>query len=103
MINIPRVAVFVAALLFTFQSLPLSASSLTEATCEADYHEMLAQVENNREQTLAEIKRQLKDATGDLRDSLIAMREPAWDQEEQGRHQASLIRIDCLRAVRAAR
>jgi len=96
----PVLAAFQILSLALAWSVPADANSVTKAVCEAGFQDMIAQVEDNRRQAQAEIDRQLKDADATMRESLILMREQSWDQEEQERRQASLVRLDCLRAAR---
>ncbi|MBT6095625.1 MAG: hypothetical protein HOH04_12140 [Rhodospirillaceae bacterium] len=62
---------------------------------------MLGAIEENRVSSLAEIKRQLAEASADQKVALEDIREQVWMQEEQDRRQADFFRRDCLKAVPA--
>ncbi len=62
---------------------------------------MLGAIEQNRISSLAEIERQLAEASADQKAALEDMRESVWMQEEQDRRQADFFRRDCLKAVPA--
>lgn len=74
--------------------------SVNHVRCEADYQELIADIEANRQSALAEINGQLAEAAGGARAALEAMREKVWDEEESQRGRAQAIRTDCLRASR---
>ena len=93
---IPLVA---AALLLGLWVLTARSGSVPGAMCEADFRELIAEIERNRENSIAEINAQLAEAPPENREPLLAMREHAWDDEEQQRAQATLIRRDCMRAA----
>ena len=61
---------------------------------------MLGAIEENRVSSLAEIKRQLAEASADQKVALEDIREQVWMQEEQDRRQADFFRNDCLKAAK---
>lgn len=82
--------------------LPAAArSTVSAATCEADFEAMLAAIDANRESAIREIERQLAEAAADKHPALKDLREAAWMQEEAERVQASHFRRDCLKAAAA--
>lgn len=74
--------------------------AVTSRQCTADYKAMIAEIERNRQSAIAEINRQLQDAAGQQRQSLEAMLEQAWDDEERQRVTAGMIRRDCEKAAK---
>lgn len=94
------VPLMAAALLLCLWVVPARSGSVPKLPCDEDYKELLAEIENNRNLSLAEINRQLSEAVGDQRASLEAMSEQTWDDEEGQRAQASQMWRDCMRAAR---
>lgn len=91
-----------AAIAILATSAPTSAHAapITRATCEQDKKDLLASIEQNRIGSLAEIDRQIKASQSQHEhDSLLALQESVWEQEEQQRGQAEFIFRDCLAAV----
>jgi len=74
--------------------------SVPKAMCDADLKDLINEIEANRTAALKEINRQLDDAGPGQRPSLLAMREQAWDDEEQQRATATVIWQDCMRAAK---
>ena len=79
---------------------PVLAAPPTPARCQADYNDMMASIEQNRVDGLAEINQQLAGATADQKAALEEIRETVWMQEEQDRRQADFFRNDCLKAAK---
>jgi len=95
---IPLAAVALLLALWVFTA---SSESLTSAQCDADFNQLLNDIEKNRIMTIAEINRQLADEVNPTDpQGLELMREQAWDQEEQQRGQANYIWRDCKEAVK---
>jgi len=94
------ISLIAAALWAGLWASPAGAGAVTRAQCESDYRELLAEIEVNRVSAIVEIKRQLAEADDTQRQSLLAMREQTWDDEERQRATASLIRQDCLKAAK---
>ena len=79
----------------------VSAGELTKAVCEADYKELLRDIERNRLAGIKQINEHLVGLTDEKeRSRLIEMREKSWDTEEEQRAIAGNIRRDCLAAVK---
>jgi len=80
---------------------PSSAAPITEARCDADLQELLANIEKNKINSLQQLNSQLETETDPTsRLHLEYAREQAWDQEEQKRAQAGHIWRDCMKAVK---
>ena len=78
-----------------------ASAGMTSQQCDADLKELLSEIENNRVITIADIEKQLTDEFSQVDpQGLEALREQAWDQEEQQRGQANYIWRDCMLAVK---
>lgn len=95
---VPLVA---AALLLGLWAVTARLGSVPGAGCEADYRELIAEIEANRAHSLASIEAQLKTLPADQGADLRRMREHFWDREESQRATAAQIHRDCLKALRA--
>jgi len=90
-----------AALLLALWVMTARSGSVPTLRCDGDYKEMISDIENNRNAAIAEINRQLTEAGELQRGSLLAMREQVWDDEEQQRATAGMMRRDCQKAAKA--
>ncbi len=79
------------------------AGGLPGVNCEADYRELIAEIEANRAHSLAGIEGQLKLLPADQGAELRQMREHFWDREESQRATAAQIRGDCRKALEKTR
>ncbi|HBT41233.1 MAG TPA: hypothetical protein DIW51_15155 [Rhodospirillaceae bacterium] len=95
---VPLIAV---ALLLSLWLATAESGSITAVKCKADHAELLASIEAARQQTIDQINLQLAD-TGDYQriETLLAMRERAWDEEEAQRGSAQHIFYDCISAAK---
>ncbi|PIW29727.1 MAG: hypothetical protein COW30_04100 [Rhodospirillales bacterium CG15_BIG_FIL_POST_REV_8_21_14_020_66_15] len=95
---VPLVA---AALLLALWLATAESGSITAAKCQSDRDDLMAAIEAARQQTIDDINAQLA-ATDDAYriESLTALRERAWDDEESQRGQAQQIFVDCMTAAR---
>lgn len=72
------------------------------ATCEADYNAMLAQAENNRQKSIAEIEYALSRTSDDeTAGKLQRELEHTYEIEERFRNMASVGYRDCISYVKA--
>lgn len=85
------------ALLLALWVYTASSGSITGAQCDADFEELLHDIEQNRIAAIEEINRQMEEDLDPA--GLARLREQAWDQEERQRGQAQYIWMDCKRAV----
>ncbi len=82
---------------------PASASAeITEAVCKADYNAMIAETEQNREASLAELNASLRltnneDAAGSINNQI----NQTWEMEEQFRNHAATAFRDCVKYVKS--
>ncbi len=87
--------------LLLWPPVPASAA-ITEATCETDYNAMLAETEQNREASLAELNAALRltndeDAAGSINNQI----NQTWEMEERFRGHAATAFRDCMKYVKS--
>ncbi|MEQ9556136.1 MAG: hypothetical protein RIG67_10205 [Rhodospirillales bacterium] len=95
---VPLIAV---ALLLSLWLATAESGSITAVKCKADQEELLASIETARQQTIDQINVQLAN-TGDYQriETLLSMRDQAWDEEEAQRGFAQQVFYDCLNATK---
>ncbi len=87
-----------AALLLGLWVTTARAGAAPGAGCEADYRELIGEIEANRARSLALIEAQLKVLPANQGAALRRMRDRSWDGEESQRAMAAQIHRDCLKA-----
>ena len=91
-----RPTVCATLLVLALLSLPACTTGITRAECQADYQELLQEIESNRITAIMQIDRQLVRTSSIIRrDELIELREIARDSEETQCGQAYQILRDC--------
>jgi len=95
----------VATALFAFVcATPPAQARITAAECEADYAAMLAEIEANRENSLAELNSALRlTSDKDTAAALSQQIEQTYHMEEDFRGHAAIAYRDCLKYAKASR
>ena len=93
------VPLIVSGALLIFWAFPSNVAAISILSCIEDHLVLVNSIELNRDTALRELNHQLVDNSTFQRETLIAMREQVWDDEERQLITADIILRDCQKAA----